>query len=49
MLWSCEEVLRVMKPHYIRMRQQSKLHQQNLSKYGFILNKLQNDYSDGSS
>ena len=48
MLWSCEEVLRMIKLHYIRMRYQFGLHQGNASKYGSILNKYQNDYFDGS-
>ena len=38
-LWSCEEVWRVMKLHYIRIRYQAELHQGNSSKYGFIISK----------
>ncbi|KAG5116961.1 hypothetical protein JHK84_043074 [Glycine max] len=37
----CEEVLRVMKLHYIKMRYQFELHQGNSSKYGLILSKHQ--------
>ena len=49
MIWSCKEVLRVMKLEYIRIGYQYELHQGSSSKYGFILNKPQNDYFDGSS